>query len=104
MFGVSFLAGKTFWRALALLVAAVLIQSPFAGSLEASRDSADCVQTCNSVRDGCRTECDADCADLYPPGEDRDLCIDGCRAVCIDEMQECKAKCNVKKFPHPVEP
>jgi hypothetical protein len=96
---------KTFWRAMALLAAAFLLQAQFAGTLEASRDSAACVQACNGVRFQCKAECATDCAALFPPGIDRDACLSTCEDGCIEDSKECKAKCNVKKNPpSPSEP
>ena len=93
-------------RVIGLLTLAVLVQAQAPGLLvEASRDQADCVQACNNVRDLCRVECGVDCSALFPPGTARDTCIESCRKVCLDEMQECKAKCNIRKFPPtPTEP
>ena len=91
---------KHVWRAVGILALAVLLQaSTGVAPVDASRDQAECVQACNNVRDLCRVECVADCSALYPPGSARDACISACRAVCLDEMQECKFKCNIRKNP-----
>ena len=73
--------------------------------VDASRDQAECVQACNNVRTLCKDQCVVDCAALFPPGQERNSCEGGCDQVCIDESQECKAKCNVRKYPpSPTEP
>ena len=97
-------------RGLSLLVAGMgltlLVLSQF-GTIQADagRDFPRCVQSCNETRNACKSQCDADCGVLYPPGTEQDACISDCNAVCIDNSQECKSVCQtIKNPPSPDEP
>jgi hypothetical protein len=97
------------WKLLALVAVVLLIQAHTASSVMVAstqgRDMAACVQACNVIRDACVLSCGVDCALLYPPGLDYDVCWDECNVDCQEEKQTCKAKCNVNRYPPcPTEP
>lgn len=94
------------WRSVLLVACAALLATQATGLLMADRDSASCVQTCNALRQLCRATCATDCGALYTPGSPQyNACVSACNDVCIDDSQECKFKCNVKKNPpHTPEP
>jgi hypothetical protein len=99
------LTAKNGWRVAGLLLVAFLVIVPGSSLVDASRNSADCVKACNAVRAQCQEQCVVDCAALFPPGQERNSCEGACSAVCIDESQVCKVKCNVvKNPPSPTEP
>lgn len=91
---------KAHCRALAFIALALLIQVHAASSVidaETGRNLALCTQGCNALKDLCVIECPVDCTELFPPGEERDACIEGCQGTCVLDMQVCKSKCNVHR-------
>jgi len=72
---------------------------------DAGRDFPRCVQFCNETRATCKTQCDVDCAALFPEGDDQDTCVAECDATCVENSQECKNTCqNIKNPPSEQEP
>jgi hypothetical protein len=73
---------------------------------DAGRDFPRCVQSCNETRTACKSQCDLDCAALWPDGsEELTTCVSDCNSGCIDRSQECKATCqNIKDPPSEDEP
>jgi hypothetical protein len=97
-------------RGLSLLVAALgmtaLLLSQF-GTIEAAsgRDFPRCNKSCNETSKLCKSQCDVDCAALFPPGVEQDACIADCNGVCVSNAKECKGIChNIKDNPSPTEP
>jgi hypothetical protein len=90
-------------RGVAIIACCILVQmhvaSSLAGAAGQGRNVSACVSSCNSISDLCRDACAVDCALLYPEGESRTRCMGICRDLCIDEMQSCKARCNVNRVP-----
>lgn len=94
------------WRSLFLLAgAALLLVQPF-DLVVADRNSATCVQTCNTLKEVCRDMCREDCAALFPVGSPEfNACNSACQEECSADQFECKAKCNVNRIPpHSPEP
>jgi hypothetical protein len=72
---------------------------------DAGRDFPRCMQSCNATSKACKSQCDVDCAALFPPGDERIACASECNATCIDNSQECKNTCkNIKNPPSDQEP
>lgn len=94
-------------RALGLVALALLVQVQSAEFVvEASRDSAACVQACNAIKSACGDACAADCDALFGEGSpEYSACNSACNQTCAADQKECKAKCNVNKNPpSPTEP
>lgn len=64
------------------------------------RDTNNCVQACNALRDLCKETCPAACGSIYTPGTpEYTACLQLCRAECVDVTQDCKRKCNPHYMP-----
>jgi len=62
------------------------------------RDTNNCVQACNVLRDQCYSACDSACSMLYTPGSAAyTSCYSSCQFDCDQEKQVCKGKCNSGK-------
>lgn len=90
-------------RILATAVLSLLLHAHVASSVATAggrgRDVSACVKACNTLKLSCQAACETDCALLFPQGEERLACTSTCRSACVEEMQGCKAKCNVNRLP-----
>ena len=85
-----------------LLVLAVLMTVQFAveaWAIVAGRDFSRCVRSCNATRKVCDDYCSIDCKALYSTKPERDACIAACKAICLQESDECKMICQQIKNP-----
>src|SRR5262245_37016663 len=79
-----------------LAVAAVVaLLWPAATTLTHARatDFTRCVQACNDVNSSCNIQCSTDCKAAFTTKAERDACISACRAVCLTQLDTCKARC-----------
>lgn len=68
------------------------------------RDTNNCVQACNVLRDQCIATCPVTCGASFTPGSPAyDACVTACETECTEEKQFCKGKCNSGKG-HPSSP
>jgi len=70
------------------------------------RDFTTCVKSCNAIRKTCDSLCKPNCWDLFPDDKtQRDACIAACKAICLQESDECKLVCQeIKNPPSPEVP
>lgn len=96
----------SFGRRSLRILAVAAVASVAMGSLASSvllatgngRDTNNCVQACNVLRDDCLSLCPSTCEGFYIPGTPAyDACIATCETDCTVQKQLCKAKCNSGK-------
>lgn len=85
---------RGFLRLLAVAGVVALLW-PAATTLTHARatDFTRCVQACNDIKAQCNTTCSDDCKAAFTDPAQRTACISSCRAICLTELDVCKARC-----------
>ncbi len=95
-------------RFVSSLALGAILAAPLAVTLadDVGRDFSECVQMCRDVGATCDQQCAVDCQELFPnDAVQRKACVTTCRGSCLDQEQDCKARClAIKRGASPPEP